>query len=379
MEKIALLGCTGSIGTQVLNVVRRHSDKYKIEALVCNSNTAALLKIKEEFNPIYCGVSNADLSSEFKKVQGGFLDFSSDAQKTAVTLKSVDTVIVASSGLSALSAVTEAIKLKKKILLATKEILVAAGKYLTDLSKKCGVNLIPIDSEHSAIFQCLAGNKKEQLKRIILTASGGPFLNLDISDFKKIKLNDTLNHPKWKMGKKITVDSATMMNKGLEIIEAKWLFDLNLNQIDCIIHPESIIHSMVEFLDSSVICQMSKPNMEIPIQYALSYPNRFITNIESLDFEKIKSLEFYQIDKTKFPCYNLAKQALADNLGLVLNSANEAAVNAYLNSKISFLDIASVVEYSLNKFHNIKTDSLDDIFYYDNAVKESASAYIEKL
>jgi len=378
MERIALLGCTGSIGMHVLNVVRRHGDKYKIEAAVCNSNIPALLKIAGEFKPAYCGVSDENLSVKFNNALCAALDFSKDAQRTAATLSDVDTVIIASSGLSGLCAVIEAIKQKKKVLIATKEILVAAGKIIVDLVKQNDVKLIPIDSEHSAIFQCLAGSKREQLKRIILTASGGPFFKLPFSEFKNIKLQDTLNHPKWKMGKKITVDSATMMNKGQEVIEAKWLFDLNLDQIDCIIHPESLIHSMVEFSDSSVICQMSNPNMEIPIQYALSYPNRFVTNIESINFEKIRKLEFFKIDKKKFPCYNLAIRAFSENLGLVLNAANEVAVNAYLESKIGFLDIAAVVEYSLNKFHSIKADSISDIFYYDGKVKDFANRLIKK-
>jgi len=380
MERIALLGCTGSIGTQVLNVVRRHGDKYKINALVCNSNVAALVKIANEFKPCYCGVAN---SSGVKFIKDAFkgvfsLDFTKDALKIAATLNEVDTVIVSSSGLSALQAVTEAIRLKKKVLLATKEILVSAGKLITNLAKDNGVNLIPIDSEHSAIFQCLAAGKREQLKCIILTASGGPFLNLDIKDFQNITLEQTLNHPKWNMGKKITVDSATMMNKGLEVIEAKWLFGLNLNQISCVIHPQSIIHSMVEFNDSSVICQMSYPNMEIPIQFALSCPDRFTTNVASLDFEKIKSLEFYKIDENKFPCFNLAQDAAKQDLGLVLNAANEVAVEEYLYSKIGFSDIARTVEYSLNKFHNIKIENFDDVFYFDDLIKKDTYGHINK-
>lgn len=379
MEKIALLGCTGSIGTQVLNVVRRYSDKFKIEALAAGSNVGLLDKQVEEFKPSFCGINdyNKKDSLNIKKHSHTKFEFGADVLKTAVSIQNIDTVIIAVAGMCGLNAMLEAIKCNKKILLASKEILVGAGNLIAKLVKEKNIRLIPIDSEHSAIFQCLQGNNREQLKRIILTASGGPFLNKSIEDLQNVSLEDTLNHPKWNMGKKITVDSATLMNKGLEVIEAKWLFDLEPDQIDCIIHPQSIIHSMVEYADSSVICQMSYPTMEISIQYALSCPERFNTQVKSLDFAKIKNLEFIEIDKNKFPCFNLAIEALKNNLTLVLNSSNEVVVEKYLNGKLKFTDISKYVECSLNKFHKIIIDTMDDVFYYDQEVRQYTDSIIK--
>lgn len=380
MERIALLGCTGSIGTQALNIVRRYGNKFKIQALVAGSNAFLLNKQLEEFNPAFCGLADINQKAELKVKNhpNTRFEFSKDAASLAAGLKEVDTVIIAVTGITGLGAIVEAIKNNKKILCASKEIFVSAGKIISKLIKENNVNLIPIDSEHSAIFQCLQGNKREQLRKIILTASGGPFFNLSKKDLENVTLKETLNHPKWKMGKKVTVDSATLMNKGLEVIEAKWLFDLDLNEIDCVVHPQSIIHSMVEFNDSSVICQLSYPDMELPIQYALTYPDRLNTNIKSLDLVKLKNLEFFELDKKKFPCYNLCLEALKNDLTLVLNAANETAVENYLNSALNFNDIPKFVECSLNKFHNITVNTLEDVFYYEKEVKKYTGALITK-
>ena len=370
MEKIALLGCTGSIGTQVLNVVNRYSEKFKIEALVAGSNAKLLNEQVEKFKPAFCGLTDIARQSELKISQNVQYGFGENVLGQAAAMESVDTVIIAVSGMCGLSAVLSAINKKKKILLASKEVLVAAGELVMNKIQENDIAMLPIDSEHSAIFQCLQGYKRKLLKRVILTASGGPFLNKSIAQLEKVKLSDTLKHPNWNMGKKITVDSATLMNKGLEVIEAKWLFDLKINEIDCIIHPQSIIHSMVEYVDNSVLCQMSYPTMEIPIQFAMTYPDRCETAIAPLDFKKLGRFDFFDIDADKFPCFKLAKDALRDNLTLCLNSANEVVVAKYLEGNMKFTDIPKYIECSMNKFHNIIIKNMDDVFNFDREVRK---------
>lgn len=386
MKIISILGSTGSIGRSTLDVIRSNKDDFEVFALSCNKNTKLIIKQAIEFKPKFVFCSNEDSAKKLKTNLPARLKtkvlFSSNANSFIASHESVTHVVAAISGSAGLDSTFAAVKSKKVILLANKESLVMAGPLIMEHIKKDGGNIIPIDSEHNAIYQVLQGasNKKKFLKRLILTASGGPFLKKPLNKLSQVTLVDALNHPNWKMGHKVTIDSATMMNKGLEVIEAFYLFNISLKNIDVVIHPESLIHSLVEFIDGSILAQMGKPDMRIPISYALGYPNRINSGASFLDL-KDKNLHFINPDLKKFPCLSLAFKSLEKGHAycVALNASNEIAVEAFLNKKIKFTDIYKIINKTLNKTENCKLNTLSDIKDFDFEIKEKAQEIISNI
>ena len=349
MKKIALLGSTGSIGTQVLNIVDRYPNKFKILSLCCNNNAKLLQEQAQKYKPEVIGLTNSEKANEISALPNGTTLYTGEHALLHCVLEQADIIVVAVVGFCGLESVIQACKMGKVIALANKESLVAGGPLVTELAKKHGATIIPIDSEHSAIWQCLHHNTKTPFKKIILTASGGALRNLPIEELDSVTPERALNHPTWKMGAKITIDCATMMNKGLEVIEAMWLFNCTAKDIQVVIHPQSIVHSMVEFADNALIAQLSTPSMDIPIQLALSYPERLASDTKPLDFSLL-TLNFSSPDFDRYPCLKLALEVAKQgkNLPCALSGANEEAVNLFLNGKIKFTQIAKYIEYSLS-------------------------------
>lgn len=434
LQNITILGATGSIGTSTLNVLRLHLDKYKIYAVSGKSQIDKLFDICKEFNPIFAVV--LDITSQEKlqalitnynaetnaKINTKIL-FGNDALCQIAMDKNVDVVMAALVGAAGLQPTLAAAEVGKKILLANKEVLVMAGELFMQTVRKHNAILLPVDSEHNAIFQSLPdgfkcgfddlenidNNKIENgIKQLLLTASGGPFLYKDIQDLQNVSVEQACNHPNWKMGKKVSIDSATMMNKCLEIIEAFWLFGINnllknndsyeqiltkiTNYIKVIIHPQSVVHSGVQYIDGSVIMQLSQPNMQVPISYCLSYPNRFASDINFLDFFKYNNLQFIQPDTQKFPCIKLAYEALAirNFAGNILNAANEISINYFINKHIKFTEIYTINSQVLNfykqnintlnkQFTNDNLQSLESILNADKWARSKAEEFIQKL
>ncbi|MDM8533083.1 1-deoxy-D-xylulose-5-phosphate reductoisomerase [Clostridiaceae bacterium HSG29] len=377
MKKISILGSTGSIGTQTLEVVRENIDKFEIIGLTCNSNIELILSQIKEFKPKIVCVMNEKKAKELEKLISSKIEIVTNIEgliKVATNSEN-DIVVTAVVGSIGLVPTYEAVKLGIDIALANKETLVTAGEIIMKEAKKSGSKILPVDSEHSAIFQSLLGNKHKEIDKLILTASGGAFLNKTIEELKDVKVKDALKHPNWEMGRKITIDSATMMNKGLEVIEAKWLFDIDIENIDVVIHPQSIIHSMVQYIDSSVIAQMGLPDMKLPIVFALNYPDRKVNNYERLDLTKIQSLTFYKPDLDKYKPLSLAYRAIriGGTMPVVLNTANEIYVNKFLNDEIDFLDIANYVENAMNNHKVINNPSLEDILMLEKVLREKLS------
>jgi len=369
MIKISLLGSTGSIGVQVLNVVRRHSDKFKVTAIAAGKNSRIFLSQIKEFMPTYAGLSDTKSAEEIENEipDGVIFEKGDNVLNTASLFDDADIIFVAVSGFVGINAVINAINNKKRVAIATKEVLVAGGSLVTKLAKEKNVDLIPVDSEHSAIFQALDFDYNKPFKKLIITASGGSFRNYSYEMLKNVTVKDALKHPNWNMGKKITIDSATLMNKGLEVIEAMWLYNCSLEKIEAVIHPESVIHSMVEFEDSSVIAQISYPTMEIPIQLALTYPNRLNTSVPSFNFSLQKSMNFYEIDIKKYPCYKIALESarIGGNMPCAMNAVNEVAVEMFLQEKIKFLDIPVIIEKVLDKIKLTEVKNLQDLIETD--------------
>jgi 1-deoxy-D-xylulose-5-phosphate reductoisomerase len=365
MKKISILGSTGSIGTQTLEIVRENKEKLNVHALSGNSNINLLEKQIHEFEPAICSVMDKENADKLKSRISGKtkIVYGMDGLVQSVCANGIDIVVTAISGMIGLKPTIEAIRCGKDIALANKETLVAGGEIVMSLAKKHNVKILPVDSEHSAIFQCLMGNEENRIRKILLTASGGPFRGKSLKELETVTLADTLNHPNWSMGKKITVDSATLMNKGLEAIEAKWLFDLTPEQIQVVVHPQSIIHSAVEYDDHSIIAQMGNPDMKIPIQFALFYPYRLENNLKSLDLFEIGNLTFEKPDMDTFKCLKLAFDAMktGNSMPIVLNKANELTVEMLLNKKINFLDIQNIIEEVMLKHNPVKVESFDEI------------------
>jgi 1-deoxy-D-xylulose-5-phosphate reductoisomerase len=365
MKRIALLGSTGSIGTQALEVVQSNPDKFSVEVLTAHSNSALLISQARQFRPNVVVIADASKLQEVKdalepeniKVYGG-----ATAIPQLMDMESIDLVLTAMVGFAGLEPTIAAIKARKPIALANKETLVVAGDLITRLALENKVPIYPVDSEHSAIFQCLAGEMHNPIEKIILTASGGPFRGRKRADLSTITKAQALKHPNWTMGAKITIDSSTLMNKGLEMIEAKWLFDLQTPQIEVIVHPQSIIHSIVQFTDGSMKAQMGLPDMKLPIQYAMAYPNRIDADFPRFDFRKFPSLSFEQPDEETFRCLALARIAMdkGGNLPCTMNAANEIAVASFLQDEIGFLQIAEVIEHTMEAIPFIGECSLDD-------------------
>ncbi|MCX7728193.1 MAG: 1-deoxy-D-xylulose-5-phosphate reductoisomerase [Bacteroidia bacterium] len=362
---IAIVGSTGSIGTQALEVIR-HSKYLQAEVLITNNNVELLIQQAIELEPNAVVIVDKSKYTWLKenlkhlpiKVYAG-----EEAAKQVLEYDGVDMVLAAAVGFAGLSTTIHAIQNKKPVALANKESLVVAGSIIHDLVKELNVPILPVDSEHSAIFQCLIGEPPHSVEKIILTASGGPFRGYSKEQLKDVTLKQALQHPNWKMGNKITIDSATLMNKGLEVIEAKWLFDLKPEQIEVVVHPQSIIHSMVQFTDGSIKAQMGLPDMKLPIHYALHYPDRVTSAFERFDFTKYPQLTFVMPDTQAFPCLQLAYEALkkGGNIPCALNAANEKAVHLFLQEKIKFYQIPMVIESVLQKIHYIAQPKLEDL------------------
>lgn len=372
-KRIAILGSTGSIGSQTLAVVREHPDLFSVSLLTANNSVELLEQQAREFNvpnvvicnPEKYGLLCRGLSGTGTKVHSGM-----DAVCDLVTAADVDIVVASMVGFSGLRPTLAAIGAGKPIALANKETLVAAGSIVMGAAAKNGVDILPVDSEHSAIFQCLLGAGPNKLEKIHLTASGGPFRTWPKEEIAKATKDMALKHPNWNMGAKITIDSATMMNKGFEVIEAKWLFDTDASKINVLVHPESIIHSMVEFADGAVIAQMGWPDMREPIQLALSYPERLTLSNRKLDFPELGKMTFHRPDLDKFPCLSLAFEAIGKggNVPAALNAANEAAVAAFLHDKIGFYDISGIVSDCIASVEFIAEPTIEEIFTTNDEV-----------
>ena len=376
MKKILILGSTGSIGKNTLNVIRKFPDKFRISALTVNKRIDLLEPQIEEFKPELVVVQNKDFAKELKSKIRGKCEILSgeDGLITAAANIDYDVLIGAMVGFAGLAPTIEAIKRGKRIALANKETLVVAGELVTELCEKYNAEIIPVDSEHSAIYQCLVGEKETQVNKLILTASGGPFLNTSKETFCNVTVQQALNHPNWNMGNKITIDSASMMNKGLEVIEAHWLFGISKNKIEVVIHPQSIIHSMVEFIDGSIKAQLGLPDMKLPIQYALSFPERLTNDFPRVSLQKIGNLTFFEPDLNKFECLKIAYDVLETGgiAPCILNAANEVAVEKFLNGKIKFSYIPAIINQALDKFENHKQPDLEMIFEYDSLTRKFA-------
>jgi 1-deoxy-D-xylulose-5-phosphate reductoisomerase len=367
MKRLSILGSTGSVGRNVLRVADQFRDRFSVVALAGGRNVDLLAEQVVRFTPEVAVVLDEDLARQLKKMLAGAGNVEVlhglDGYRTAATLDPADLVVSAMVGSAGLLPTIAGIEAGKPVALANKESLVMAGELVMGTARKKGVSVIPVDSEHSAIFQCLAGHRRQDLKQIILTASGGPFLDKSPEDLDGITTEMALSHPTWEMGPKITIDSATLMNKGLEVIEAKWLFDVPLELIQVMIHPQSVIHSMVAYQDGSVIAQLGLPDMRVPIAYALSYPERLPLGLPAPDFVDIGSLTFREPDLARFPCLALALEAcrIGKTMPAVLSSANEVAVYAFLNQRIGLRRIGEVVQQVMSKHEPVSNPGLSDI------------------
>lgn len=380
MKKIGILGSTGSIGTQALDIIRESSD-FKIEYLTAYSNVKLLVQQTKEFKPkTICIVDE----SKFLEIKNCLISMEVEiltGYKELIELSSrnnIDLLLNALVGYSGMEPTLRAVEQGVDVALANKESLVVGGSIITDKMNNTGAKIFPVDSEHSAIWQCLIGENNDKIDNLILTGSGGPFRTLNITEFNTINKQQALKHPNWSMGKKITIDSATMMNKGLEVIEAYWLFNLPINKIKIVVHPQSIIHSMVEFIDGSIKAQLGTPNMTIPIHFALNYPDRTINNKFRFDFINSPNLTFEKPDLNKFKCIKLAYQALesGESYPIVLNVANDLCVDRFLNDKISFIDIPHYIEKALAQHNNCKITDIDSIF---NIINDTQKFIIREL
>ncbi len=380
-RNIAILGSTGSIGTQTLEVIRQQPDRFDVEVLTAQNNADLLIKQALEFKPNvvvigneahYQKVHNA-LDSHDVKVYSG-----ENALKAVVEMDTVDVVLTALVGYSGLLPTVHAIKAGKTIALANKETLVVAGHLIMQLAKEYQVNILPVDSEHSAIFQCLVGEWQNPIEKLILTASGGPFRGMNSAQLAKVTKAQALKHPNWEMGAKITIDSASMMNKGLEVIEAKWLFDVKIEQVEVVVHPQSIIHSLVQFEDSSIKAQLGLPDMRVPIQYALTYPERLKTEFPRFNFSDYANLTFEKPDMETFRNLGLAFASIEQggNIPCILNAANEIVVAEFLKDNIGFLDMSDVIEECMLKIAFVKEPSLEDLILTDKETRIKAKELI---
>lgn len=372
-KRIAILGSTGSIGVQALDIISKYPRHFEIVALSANENIKLLAEQVKKFKPSFVAIADEDRANQFKNATTNLnVDCGYNSLINLAVLPEVDIVLNSIVGIAGLKPTIAALSASKDVALANKESLVVAGSIVMETAKKNGCRVIPVDSEHSAVFQCLSNpNDLREVNKIYLTASGGPFRELDRDLFKFITVEQTLNHPNWNMGKKITVDSATLMNKGLEVIEAKWLFGLSRNQIEVIIHPQSVIHSMVEYVDGSVIAQIAAPDMRLPILFALSQPQRLSSDIPKLNFFDLAPLTFERPDLHRFPCLSFAYEALSigGTMPAVVNAANEVAVGKFLKREVSFEEIPVMIKKAMNMHNVIQNPSIYDILNADSATR----------
>ncbi|HEY6837943.1 MAG TPA: 1-deoxy-D-xylulose-5-phosphate reductoisomerase [Geobacteraceae bacterium] len=377
MKKLSILGSTGSIGVSTLDIVAAHPDRFEVVALTAGTNLELVRRQVEQFSPRLVAVMNDELALRLKKMlPDGKTEVLAGVPGliAAATAAETDMVVAAIVGAAGLVPTAAAIKAGKDVALANKETLVTAGHLIMAMVAEQGVKLYPVDSEHSAVFQSLQGHRSTDVKRIILTASGGPFRTWPLEKLGRVSVADALNHPNWSMGQKITIDSATMMNKGLEVIEARWLFDLPGDRIAVNIHPQSIIHSMVEYVDGCVMAQLGVPDMKAPIAYALTYPERVATGVKPLDLTDLSGLTFFNPDHDRFPALGLAYRALneGESMPAVLNAANEIAVEAFLAGKIGFTDIPRTIEKTMAAHQSHRLGSIDDVLHVDRWGREKA-------
>ena len=381
-QTVAILGSTGSIGTQTLDVIDRHSELFEVYALTAHSNIDLLVEQAKRYRPEVVAIADERHYKTLREALDGLpvkVFAGADSICQIAAMSPIDTVVTAMVGYSGLLPTVRAIEAGKKIALANKETLVVAGELVTDLALRNRVDIIPIDSEHSAIFQCLVGENENSVEKLILTASGGAFRDTPKDDLRLATADDALRHPTWKMGAKITIDSATMMNKGFEVIEARWLFDIPIDKIEVIIHPQSIVHSMVQFCDGSIKAQLGQPDMRHPIQYALTFPDRLDAQVERANLADIHQLTFEKPDYEKFRNLRLAYDALrrGGNIPCILNAANEVAVDAFLKGKIGFFAMSDIIEQTISETAFISSPTLDDYIATDREARARTSAKIK--
>lgn len=383
MKQIAILGSTGSIGTQTLDVIRRNSKEFQVTVLAANSNDELLEKQIHEFNPRFAVLSDESAYQRLKSRYSGATEILGGRQAfiDSATVDGVEIVVTSMTGFAGLEPTVKAIKSHKTIALANKETLVVAGEIITKLAREYNVKILPVDSEHCAFFQCLNGENPKSIEKLLLTASGGPFRGKSREDLKNATIDQVLAHPTWNMGKKITVDSASLVNKGLEVIEAKWLYDVDYDRIQVVVHPQSIVHSMIQFCDGSIIAQLATTDMRLPIHYALHYPNRIESDLPRLDFWQMKDLTFEKPDLETFRGLKFAYEVgrAGGTLPTTFNAANEIAVAEFLKGRIKFLQIYDVIEETISRRTNKKNPALEDLYAEDLESREIAKSILEKL
>ena len=385
MKTLSILGSTGSIGVSALEVVEQNPSSLRVSGLAGGRNVERLKAQVERFRPAVAAVMDEAHALQLKNLLGPAdrtkIIWGTEGYREVATLRETSMVLSAIVGAAGLLPTLDAIEAGKDIALANKETMVMAGRIVTEKARNRGVRILPVDSEHSAIFQCLRGHQRDEVRRIILTASGGPFLRSPLEKLAVVTVEDALRHPNWVMGKKITIDSASMMNKGLEVIEARWLFDADIEKIEVVIHPQSIIHSMVEYVDGSVIAQLGVPDMKGPISYALFYPGRCPGGLARLDLLKVGTLEFLPPDFERFPCLRLACEAgrTGGTMPAVMNAANEVTVSAFIEGKIGFMDIPAVISQTMTQHRVQKMESLDDVMEADRWARKTGEASIKKM
>lgn len=382
-KKVAVLGSTGSIGTQTLDVINRNKERFELEVITAGHNAELLIKQALQYHPRFVVIADNSRYSQVKQAlsdQPVQILSGCDAVKEIVTMPDIDTVLNALVGFAGLAPTVAAIEAGKNIALANKETLVVAGEFITTLVTKHNTGIYPVDSEHSAIFQCLLGENPDFVEKIFLTASGGPFRGMSKSRLQHVTKHDALQHPVWRMGNKVTIDSATLMNKGLEAIEARWLFNMSPEQIEVIIHPQSVIHSLVQFIDGSIKAQLGVPDMRLPIQYALSYPDRLPASCTPFNFKDYPQLTFEKPDTDVFQNLNLAYQAMhqGGNMPCILNAANEVVVQAFLNDRIAFNKIPDSIEHAMANISFIKNPVIEDLYETDKLTREYTRDLLEK-
>ena len=377
-RSLTILGATGSVGKSTLDLVRERPDLFNIKGLTAHTNFESLARLALEFRPDSVVIADETYYKQLKDCLSGtdIVVHAGEDALFALAAVPVDCIVGAIVGIAGLGSVHSAIQAGQKIALANKETLVVAGHLIMPMLRRTGASILPVDSEHNAIFQCLKGESGEVIKDVVLTASGGPFRQMSREQMRSVNLQQALKHPNWKMGPKVTIDSATLMNKGLELIEAKWLFGLPAEKIKAVIHPQSVVHGLVNFADGSCIAHMGSTDMRIPISYALDYPERMTWQAETLDLVKLSRLDFYEIDLDRFPCFKLAKTVLSSTPehAVILNAANEVAVAAFLNDQLVYSEIAEVVDRALNRFSAVAvTKTLDDVIGLDCEVRNQMS------
>jgi 1-deoxy-D-xylulose-5-phosphate reductoisomerase len=381
MKRLIVLGSTGSIGQNTLKVAGAMSRRFQVVGLSCSRNIRLLSRQIKLFRVRQVAVKSPEAAKRLRRIAGlGRLKIYSGPEASAelVRFARADQVVTSIVGGEGLMPIVEAVRRGMRVAIANKEPLVMAGELITRLAKKCHAQILPIDSEHSAIFQCLNGTQANEIRRLLLTGSGGPFLRTSRNDLARVSPRQAVRHPKWRMGKKISVDSATLMNKGLEIIEAQWLFGVGNQQIDVVIHPEAVVHSMVEFVDGSILAQMGITDMRLPIQYALTYPERLPSKLPSLDIVKMNQFHFEKPDQKRFPCLGFARDAakMGKTMPTVLNAANEVAVEAFLNGKIQFFGIAKTIERVMKRHRAVPQRNLNQILSVDRWAREEAMRFV---